>query len=167
MDPVDTVPVLQQRLRELTIVADLAKTLTSTLELQDVLRVVLDRLKALTHAEALSLLLYDGERDELAFAATETLRENCLVGLRVPVGQGIAGWVARTGHSAVVNDVLNDTRFYGEIDRTSQFSTRNILALLFRHDGRLIGVAEVVNRRESGGFTESDLSILEGVVADA
>jgi len=167
MAPADTDPVLQQRLRELTVVADLAKTLTSTLELHDVLQVVLDRLKALTQAEALSLLLYDGERDELVFAATETLREDCLVGLRVPVGQGIAGWVARTGRSAVVNDVRNDARFYGEIDRASQFSTRNILAVPFRHEGRVVGVVEVVNRYEGGGFTEADLATLEGVVADA
>jgi diguanylate cyclase (GGDEF)-like protein len=167
MKPADPDSVLHERLRELTVIADLAKTLTSTLELHDVLRVVLDRLKALTQAEALSLLLYDGERDELVFAATETLRENCLVGLRVPVGQGIAGWVMRTGRSALVNDVHNDARFYGEIDRTSQFSTRNILAVPFCQEGRMVGVVEVLNRYEGGAFTEADRVTLEGVVADA
>ena len=112
---------LEQRLRELTVTNELIKTLTSTLELPEVLRMVLDRIKVLTQAEALSLLLYDGERDELVFAATETLQENTVAGLRVPPEEGIASWVARTGQSALVNDVANDRRFYRGIDRASHF----------------------------------------------
>ena len=54
---------LEQRLRELAIINELINTLTSTLELSEILRIVLDRIKILTHAEALSLLLYDGQRD--------------------------------------------------------------------------------------------------------
>src|SRR5215470_5701483 len=102
---------LEQRLRELTLVNDLVGTLTSTLDLSDILRLVLDRIKLLTHAEALSLLLYDEERDELVFAATETLQENTLVGKEVPIEQSIAGWVAITGRSELVNDVSVDPRF--------------------------------------------------------
>src|SRR5512135_46499 len=119
---------LEQRLRELMVINELIKTLTSTLELADLLRIVLDRLKTLTQAEALSLLLYDGERDELVFAATETLRENMLVGVHVPPGKGIAGWVARTGRRALVNDAASDPRFYSVIDRASRFDTRSLLA---------------------------------------
>src|ERR1700752_2659511 len=101
---------LEQRVRELTLVNQLVGTLTSTLDLGDILRIVLDRIKLLTHAEALSLLLYDEERDELVFAATETLRENALVGKEVPVEESIAGWVATTGRSELVNDVSADPR---------------------------------------------------------
>jgi GAF domain-containing protein len=93
------------------LVNELVGTLTSTLDLSDILRLVLDRIKLLTHAEALSLLLYDEERDELVFAATETLRENALVGKAVSVEQSIAGWVATTGRSELVNDVAADPRF--------------------------------------------------------
>src|SRR6185436_6674843 len=56
------------------------QALTSTLDLPEILRAVLQRIKTFTSAEALSLLLYDRQRDELVFAATETLRENALVG---------------------------------------------------------------------------------------
>src|SRR5262245_11321604 len=74
----------EQELRELRTVNELIRTLTSTLELPEILRIVLDRLKRLTQAEALSLMLYDPDRHELVFAATETLRENALVGMRLP-----------------------------------------------------------------------------------
>src|SRR3990170_6145711 len=132
MGPAESQRALEQRLHELTVVYELTKTLTSTLELPAILRIVLDRIKTLTQAEALSLLLYDGERDELVFAATETLRENAIAGLRVPAGQGISSWVAHTGQSAVVNDVGADPRFYAGIDRVSRFATHSLLAVALR-----------------------------------
>jgi len=156
---------LEQRLRELTVTNELIKTLTSTLELPEVLRMVLDRIKVLTRAEALSLLLYDGERDELVFAATETLQENTVAGLRVPPEQGIASWVAHTGESALVNDVANDRRFYGGIDRASRFATHSLLAVPLKRAGRVIGVIEVANRYDSIAFSTDDLERLEVLAA--
>ena len=152
---------LEQRVRELVTINELIKTLTSTLELPEILRIVLDRIKVLTHAEALSLLLYDGQRDELVFAATETLRENAIAGLRVPAGQGVANWVARTGSSALVNDAQSDPRFYGGIDRKSRFATHSLLAVPIKRDGRVIAVIEVANRYGGDKFTDTDLHKLE------
>jgi len=156
---------LEQRLLELTVTNELIKTLTSTLELPEVLRLVLDRIKVLTQAEALSLLLYDGERDELVFAATETLQENTVAGLRVPPEQGIASWVAHSGESAVVNDVTNDPRFYRGIDRAAHFDTHSLLAVPLKRDGKVIGVIEVANRYDSVSFSQADCEKLEALAA--
>src|SRR4029453_16067474 len=71
---------LARQLAELAAIHASLQTLTSTLDLPEILRAVLQRIKTFTSAEALSLLLYDRQRDELVFAATETLRENALVG---------------------------------------------------------------------------------------
>jgi len=161
MSATESERALAQRLRELATINELIKTLTSTLELSEILRIVLDRIKMLTHAEALSLLLYDGQRDELVFAATETLRENAIAGLRVPAGQGVANWVARTGRSALVNDAQSDPRFYGGIDRKSRFATHSLLAVPIKQDGRVAGVIEVANRYGGAAFTETDLGKLE------
>lgn len=156
---------LEQQLRELTIVSELVRTLTSTLDLSDILRIVLDRIKTLTYAEALSLLLYDAERDELVFAATETLRENALVGIEVPVGQSIAGWVATTGQSEIVNDVASDPRFCAAIDIATGFTTRSLLAVPLARGDRVIGVIEVANRYGGSEFCEEDRVALETVAA--
>ena len=166
MDTSATQRSLEQQLQELTVINELIKTLVSTLEFPEVLRIVLERIKTLTHAEALSLLLYDGERDELVFAATETLRENALVGMHVPSGQGISSWVAHTGHSALVNDVANDPRFYAGIDRAAHFATHSLLAVPLKRGDRVVGVVEVANRYAGGTFNADDLRRLEEVAAE-
>jgi diguanylate cyclase (GGDEF)-like protein len=156
---------LEQQLRELTLVNELVRTLTSTLELSDILRIVLDRIKTLTHAEALSLLLYDEARDELVFTATETLRENALVGKEVPVARSIAGWVATTGRSELVNDVTGDPRFGSAILETG-FATHNVLAVPLVRDDRILGVIEVANRYGGSKFYEEDRVALEKMAAE-
>ena len=155
-----------QELRELRAVIELIRTLTSTLELPEILRIVLARLKSLTQAEALSLMLYDPERDELVFAATETLRENVLVGIRLPASGSLASWVAHTGESAVVNDVQRDPRFYPAIDRLTRFTTRNLLAVPLVRRGRVAGVLEVANRYGGGEFDDEDRASLEALARD-
>jgi diguanylate cyclase (GGDEF)-like protein len=155
-----------QELRELRTIIELIRTLTSTLELPEILRIVLARLKSLTQAEALSLMLYDPEREELVFAATETLRENALVGIRLPSSRSLASWVAQSGESAVVNDVQHDPRFYPEIDRLSRFTTRNLLAVPLFGRGRVIGVLEVANRYGGGDFDDEDRASLEALARE-
>jgi len=165
MNTVDSERPLEQRIRELTLINEVVKTLTSTLELPEILRIVLDRIKTLTNAEALSLLLYDGDRDELVFAATETLRENSVVGLKVPPEKGIASWVARSGKSALVNNVTNDPRFYAGIDRLSHFATRSLLAVPLMRGDMVVGAIEVANKYGTMNFTQDDQQKLEGVAA--
>ncbi len=157
---------LEQELRELRTINQLIGTLTSTLELPEILRIVLGRLKSLTQAEALSLMLYDAERDELVFAATETLRENDVVGLRLPRSRSLASWVARSGESAIVNDVESDPRFYVEIDRASGFRTRSLLCVPLRRAGQVVGVIEVANRYDAVPFDEANRRLLEGLAAE-
>ena len=150
-----------EELLELRTVIELIRTLTSTLELPEILRIVLGQLKSLTQAEALSLMLYDKERDELVFAATETLRENAVVGLRLPPSRSLASWVARSGQGAIVNDVEHDARFYPEIDRLTQFTTRNLLSVPFFRSERVAGVLEVANRYGGGDFDDDDRARLQ------
>jgi diguanylate cyclase (GGDEF)-like protein len=157
---------VEQQLRELRTVNELIRTLTSTLELPEILRIVLDRLKRLTQAEALSLMLYDADRQELVFAATETLRENALVGVRLPPSTSLASWVARSGEAVVANDVQHDPRFYPEIDRVAQFTTRNLLAVPLRRHDQVVGVIEVANRYGGGSFDGGDQTRLEGIARE-
>ncbi|HZP42309.1 MAG TPA: GAF domain-containing protein [Candidatus Binatia bacterium] len=156
----------ERRARQLAAVIELIKTVTSTLELPEILRIVLDRIKTLTRAEALSLLLYDAERDELVFAATETLQENLVTHLRVPPEHGVASWVACTGESAVVNDVANDPRFYAAIDRISRFRTKSLLVVPVKRAGAVLGVLELANRYEGVVFGDDDRAALERLAAD-
>ena len=155
-----------ERLRELTVLYELLHTLTSTLELPEVLRIVLSRIKSLTRAEAISLLLYDAEREELVFAATETLQENSLLGLRIPVSHSIAGFAARNDRAVVVNRVREDPRFCDSIDRESGFTTRDVVAVPVRRDGRVIGALEIANRYDGREYAAEDAVRLAEVAAE-
>jgi len=157
---------LEQRLAELSALNELIKALTSTLDLSEILRIILHRIKLMTQAEALSLLLYDGDRNELVFAATETLRENALVGMRLPPNQGIATWVARSGQPARVERAEGDPRFYPAIDRAAHFSSHTIMAVPIRGGERVVGVIEVVNRVDRTPFNDEDQRRLEGIAFD-
>src|SRR3989442_1770479 len=107
---------LEQELRELRTINELISTLTSTLELGEILRIVLDRLKRLTQAEALSLMLYDAERDEpeslgdadatrklLARAVTTVPSEAAFLLLLDPAGRELVFRASRAIQPGVVD----------------------------------------------------------------
>jgi diguanylate cyclase (GGDEF)-like protein len=128
---------LARQLEELAAVHESLRALTSTLEFPDILRAVLDRIKAFTAAEGLSLLLYDAERDELVFAATETLAENALVGRGEPGTDRAARGAACTGGAVLADD-------------------GRILAVPLRRGGKVVGAVEVRARQEHGPFGTAD-----------
>jgi diguanylate cyclase (GGDEF)-like protein len=116
---------------------DTLRTLTSTLDIAEILRGVLEHTKQVTSAEGLSLLLYDQERDELVFAATETLEENALTCRETPLPPAVAG--LRSPERLVV-PVRRDDSVVGTID------------LRHRYDGR--------------AFDEADYRRVSAVAAD-
>src|SRR6185436_17909946 len=97
-------PAVAVRLQELAAIHESLRALTSTLELPQILHAVLGQIKTFTSAEGLSLLLYDRERDELVFAATETLRENALVGSPGDGPERAATRALRTGERIVCDE---------------------------------------------------------------
>ena len=103
--------LLGRQLRELVALHDGLRALTSTLELPAILRTVLARIRALAAAQALSLMLYDPERNELVFAATETLREGALTDVTsVSAGDG-----ATEGPTRIVATLRRGERVAGQI----------------------------------------------------
>lgn len=153
-----------RRVRDLTVLNESIRALTSTLELPVVLRIVCECVKRFTKAEALSLLLYDRERDELVFSATENLCDRVMMAPRNE--RGIAAWVAQTGQSMLVNGVASDPRFRDASPRRGDFPVRDVLAAPVSRDGAVLGVLELVNRYGGGEFTENDRTRLQTLATD-
>jgi diguanylate cyclase (GGDEF)-like protein len=162
-----SLPAGADRLQELAILNEMVKALTSTLELPELLRNVLARIKTLTYAEAISLLLYDEQRDELVFAATETLREQMTEGLQESPQRSLATWVMRNGRSAMVNDVATDLRCSGTTETMPQCGARHLLAVPLLSEGGVIGVVELADRYDGLPFDEKDVAAIEDLVAKA
>ena len=115
--------------------------------------------------ERASLFLYDERRQELyTRVATELEIEE----IRSPIDSGITGWVARRRKVANIPEPSVDARWNSAIDRRTGYQTRNILAapLLSLHDNHLVGVLELINKRE-GSFDEFDEKLVEAFAAHA
>lgn len=141
--------------------------LNSTLNLPDLLHAIMDTATDLLDAETSSLLMLDEATNELSFEVATGEAGEGVKELRVPADRGIAGWVLREDAPAIVNDVGGDTRFYENIDRTSGFTTRSMLAIPLKIRDHAIGVMEVINKRDAAGFSERDQDIATALSAQA
>jgi HD-GYP domain-containing protein (c-di-GMP phosphodiesterase class II) len=128
------------------------------------LDVVLDNLMSmgmqLINAEAASILLMDDELGQLYFAAATGVKKEEMKRIYLKKSEGIAGWVADKGEVLLIPDVEKDPRFSKKADKTSGFVTKSILAVPLKTEGRLIGVAEAINKKGGGEFTEADSQML-------
>jgi signal transduction histidine kinase len=138
--------------------------LGTTLDLDQLLELILSKITEALEAERATLYLLDEAKDELVsrIAQGEEVRS-----IRLKVGHGIAGHVARTGKALHVKDAYKDARFNPEWDVLSGYRTRSILAAPMKnHLGRTIGVVQVLNKKR-GEFTDVDKVILAALSTQA
>jgi GAF domain-containing protein len=138
---------------------EITASLNSTLRLEELLDLVMKSAADLLEGESASLLLVDEETGDLVFQVATRAGDERIAGTVVPAGQGIAGWVVEHAEPAVVASPREDPRFYGGIDESSEFQTRNLVAVPLKVKDRVIGVVEVLNKRESRNFDDKDLEI--------
>ena len=106
--------------QEVTIFHDVAKALTSSLDLDSILQTIMEKMAEYFRPDTWSLLMVDDQRDELYFAIAVGSAAEALKNVRLKVGEGIAGWVAKHGERLVVPDVYTDPRFAKRIDEMTQ-----------------------------------------------
>lgn len=144
----------------------MASNFLATRDVDALLAQISQAVERLTSSEAASILLLDESKKQLVFRAATGEKGSTMKKFFVPVGKGIAGWVAEHGEPVIINDVSADTRFTGQIDKSSGFSTKSILAIPMILNGELIGVCEALNKVGSG-YTEEDRKILNNLATMA
>jgi signal transduction histidine kinase/transcriptional regulator with GAF, ATPase, and Fis domain len=142
----------------------LARTINSSLDLDDIIQRTMAGINEILDVEAGSLLLLDEQSDELYFKVTLRGENKSVTSFRLRRDQGIAGWVVEHQRPALVNDVEHDARFYPNIDLETGFKTKSVLCTPLIVQGRPIGALEVINKR-SGHFTEDDQELLTSMTA--
>ena len=150
----------QQRARQLSTLNDVTRQLTSTLDLEPLLQNILQSAVGILNCEAGTFYLVDEQTRELVFRVTTGPVARELLGHRLPAGSGIAGRAVNTAAPVIENDVKRSAGWSREIDVHTGFDTRAVLAVPLLVKDNVIGVIEVMNRKDGLPFVEEDLTLL-------
>lgn len=145
---------------KLALVIQIGFIINSTIDLVDVLSLIMKYANIVTRAEASTLMLLDEKTGELVFSVPTGPTADTLKDIRIPRGAGIAGWVVEHQKHVLINDAKKDDRFYQEIDTMTGIETRSLLCIPMRSKRKLIGVLEVINKTAGEGFSEDDALLL-------
>lgn len=134
--------------------------INSTIDLEEVLNLIMKYANIVTDAVASTLMLLDEKTGELVFSIPTGPNAEHLKDVRIPPGAGVAGWVAEKQAYLLVPDTRKDDRFYPQIDDMTGMETRSLLCVPMKSKRKLIGVLEVMNKKDNSFFTEDDALIL-------
>jgi len=151
---------LQSYLKGLSALYEATLTIAHQDNLFKILDETLYQALVVLNAEHGSILLVDEETEELVFVLVHGDLRDTLQGYRMNWHQGIAGWVVEYGKPLIVEHPPADPRFFRQVDLTFGVSSHNILAVPMIAGKKILGVIELVNKRGSGQFTESDTTML-------
>lgn len=154
-----------QKMRELSALIDIGRRLNSTLNMRQLLNLVVNLAVNVLQAEAGSMFLVDEETEELVFEVVTGEKAQEIEGRRIPKGQGIVGWTVEHGESVLVADTRKDERWYSGIDKESGFTTRSILCVPLQSREKTIGALQVLNKQNEGQFDENDRRLCSAMAA--
>ena len=138
---------------KLRLLIEATKTVNSTIDSDELLQLILSTAMTSVRADRGTLYLIDAATNELWSKVTDG---HDLIEIRLPMGKGLAGYVAKTGETINIADAYKDPRFNPEIDKRSGFKTQNVLCMPLRNKaGAIIGVFQLLNKR-GGPFTKDD-----------
>jgi diguanylate cyclase (GGDEF)-like protein len=163
MNPADLLSAMKRTVEQLAAFNEIAKALTSTLELREVLNLVMQKVSDLLQPRNWSLILLDENTGKLYFEVAVGEGAEALKTLQLLPGEGIAGTVFSTGKARLVDDVGGDPAFAPRFDQASAFRTRSILAVPLIARGRVLGLIELVNGPKDPPFTQDDLTTLTAI----
>lgn len=168
-DPVARIAQLEAELaqerRTSRALREVGTAVGSVSDLDQVLELILTKVREVLEADRATLFLLDEARRELVSRVTTG---GVVRTLRVKVGRGIAGTVARTGRPLRIPDAYEDARFSRENDELTGYHTRAVLAApLKNHLGRIVGVIQALNKQGDGEFSSEDESLLTALATQA
>ncbi len=150
----------RRKKQDLSAVLRISTLINSSLEMEAVLDNAMHGVEELLNAEASAIWGIDAEREELFFQLARGESADRVKELRLKMGEGVVGWVAQRGQPLIIPDTSLDPRFSQRVDAESGFKTRSIMCVPLSHQGHLVGVLEVLNKKTAGGFTDEDLGFL-------
>ncbi len=154
---------MEREKKEINDLLKITSSLNVTGDSKEMLKRLTDLAADSMNCEAASIMLINHREKVLEFVVATGEKGQRLETITVPLGEGIAGWVALNSRTQIVNDTRKDERFTGKVDKESGFITRQILAVPMRIDGENSGVLDVINTRDRRVLGDHDLEVIEGI----
>lgn len=148
------------RERELDTILKFSALINSSLKIEDVLSFAMQWAEEFMSAEASSVYELDEEKGELFVRIARGKKKGPVKGIKIKLGEGIAGHVVRTGQPMVVQNVHKERIFSNKFDRMTGFRTRSMICVPLVLRDKPIGAFEVLNKKAQENFTPSDLELL-------
>ncbi|UJR80075.1 GAF domain-containing sensor histidine kinase [Sandaracinus amylolyticus] len=155
---------------------DIGAAAGAMLSLDEILELVVDRMTQVLEADRSTIYLLEDDGQQLVSRVAQSfggsgprdpLASDDRHEIRLAVGEGIAGWVARSGHPLNIADAYSDKRFDPTWDRITGYRTRNVLCVPMKNRlGRPLGVVQVLNKRY-GAFDGDDEAMASALAAQA
>ncbi|MCI0521328.1 MAG: GAF domain-containing protein [Chloroflexi bacterium] len=157
----------ERRARQLAMLNEIGRSLTSTLETRSLLHKVLYSAVEILNCEAGSLFMVDQQTNELIFEVTAGPVAADLLGKRMPPGAGLVGQAAQLGAPIIANDVHKTQGWSDAADKTTGFATRDLLVVPMIVVERVSGVIEVINKKDGAPFNQDDQELLATFASQA
>ncbi|MDW8278761.1 MAG: GAF domain-containing protein [Anaerolineales bacterium] len=157
----------ERRAEQLATLNMIARQLTSTTQIETLSQTILQSAVKILNAEAGTLFIVDEQTGELVFKVTEGPVAQNLVGQRLPPGSGFVGQAVLTRQPVIINNVASSATWNASTDRQTGFVTRSLLAIPMEVKDRVIGVIEVINKKDGSPFTEDDQNLLSAFSGQA
>jgi diguanylate cyclase (GGDEF)-like protein len=148
-----------QPFKDLRVFHDVARALTSSLDLDSILSAIMQQMEQFFEPESWSLLIVDEKQQNLYYAVAAGESIGKLDNLRVPLGEGVAGWVAQQGESLIVPEAAEDSRVNEQPGRSGSRQVRSVICIPLRWRQKTLGVIELLNYRV-GNLTDYTIAFL-------
>lgn len=150
----------ENHVKRLEKLVEVSRIVNSTLDLNELLKIILDTALENVNGDRGTLYMLDEEKNELWSKVFEGEKS---IHIELPVGKGIAGTVAETGETMNIKDASKDERFNPEVDRRTNYTTENILCMPLKNkEGKMLGVFQLLNKK-NGTFTEQDEEFIDAL----
>ena len=153
---------LSRKVKELPVMREINRGIASLLKIDEILRIIIDRATLMLKSEVGSILLFDDSGKKLIIKASRGLSDNIVRNTRIPIGEGVSGWVAKTGSPLLITDISKNGRF---ARKDGKYYTNSLISVPLEIGGEVIGVININNKKTKEPFAKDDLEILKTLAA--
>jgi Nif-specific regulatory protein len=140
---------------------EISTWVSSINDLDRLLVLITETANKVMDTKASSLLLLDKKTQKLYFKVATGERKDQVKDYEINVGQGIAGVVAQSGESLLINDVSKDPRWYKDISDAIGFETRSIACVPMKKGTEILGVMQVIDKNDGSSLNNDDMDFLK------